>query len=113
MDVEEIIDDIANRLLHTQQTNKVILLGDFNCRIDQASLKTSCLLEDLLHENLICMNDPKVKTYVGQWKQHDRPVLHQCAKQITQLHNTRISLDQTQVGYNGHRDKYWPQRTNG
>ena len=62
--MEEIIDDIADKLHHTQQTDKVLLLVDFNCRIDQTNIRLPCLLEYVSHENLICMNDPEEKTYM-------------------------------------------------
>jgi hypothetical protein len=72
----EIIDETSHCLSVTNKENAVILAGDLNCRIDIEMQKTTEVMRYLEEEGLTLINNKKLKTYMSQWHQYNRPFIY-------------------------------------
>jgi hypothetical protein len=63
--VENIIETISKATEETRKEKKVILAGDFNCRIDKYNTKTDILRETLEEEGFRLVNKKEVPTYIA------------------------------------------------
>ena len=62
---EKVVENILSAVEHTEQDERVILAGDFNCRIDKTNVKTELVVEALQEEGFTLINKPQLITYIA------------------------------------------------
>ena len=62
---EDNIEELDEAMSKTSQSDKILLAGDLNCRIDIPSKKTNLVIEHLEEEGFHIINTASENTYVG------------------------------------------------
>ena len=61
---EKVVEKILSVAEYTEQEERVILAGEFNCRIDKANVKTELVMETLQEEGFTLINMPQLITCI-------------------------------------------------
>jgi len=62
---EEVIETIGTAVVAAEKQDKIIILGDINCRIDKKNTKTEIVMEMLREEGFKLANSKEMPTYIA------------------------------------------------
>lgn len=82
---DEVIETLMTALVATETSDNTIIVGDINCRIDKANIKTEIVMETLREEGFMLANRGDLPTYIAHNGTSAIDVLLYRGKKITLL----------------------------